>query len=65
MDKDKLEALKLELDKLDDGSKDQKIADLEAKVQKLEEAPVDKSMATFEVGPPDEYKGFRFHKQGD
>ena len=64
MDKDKLEALKLELDKLDDGSKDQKIADLEAKVQKLEEAPVDKSMATFEVGPPDEYKGFRFHKQG-
>ena len=67
MDKDKVLALKKELDELNkdkDEANTAKIAELEAKIEKLENVPVDKAVATFEVGPPSEYKGFKFHKQG-
>ena len=67
MDKDKLLALKAELDKLNvekDEANDTKIAGLEAKIEKLEAIPVEKVVATFEVGAPADYKGFKFHKQG-
>ena len=66
MDKDKVLALKVELDALNkekDEANTTKIAELEAKIEKLEEAPVTKAI-TFEVGAPAEYKGFKFHKQG-
>jgi len=65
MDKEKLLALKAELDKLNkekDEANAAKIVDLEAKIEKLEAIPVNKF--TVEVGPPDTYKGFKFHKQG-
>jgi len=67
MDKDKVLALKLELDKLNKEANDAntaKIADLEAKIEKLEAIPVTKDIVTFEVGAPADYKGFKFHKQG-
>jgi len=67
MDKTKLLALKAELDKLNvekDEANTAKIADLEAKIEKLEAVPVEKAQPTFEVGPPAEYKGFKFNKQG-
>ena len=67
MDIEKVKALKAELDKLNkdaDEANAAKIKDLEAKIEKLEAVPVQKETATFEVGPPAEYKGFKFHKQG-
>ncbi len=66
MDKEKVLALKKELDKLNadkDEANDTKIADLEAKITKLEETPVEKTVS-ISVGPPADYKGFKFHKQG-
>ena len=66
MDKDKLLALKKELDALNvekDAANDATIKTLEDKIEKLEAIPVDKQM-NIEVGPPDNYKGFKFHKQG-
>ncbi len=65
MDKEKLLALKAELDKInkeENEAKEAKITDLEAKIAKLEATPVVK--ATIEVGAPSDYKGFKFHKQG-
>jgi len=65
MDKEKLLALKKELDTLnEDPVEDPKIKELEAKVEKLEATPVkDKDVATIEVGNPGIYKGFYFRKQ--
>jgi len=67
MDKEKLIALKAELDKLNkekDEANEAKITALEEKIAKLEATPVKKEVATFEVGAPSDYKGFKFHKQG-
>lgn len=66
MDKEKLLALKKELDKLnaeDSEANDTRIKTLEDKIEKLEATPVNKAM-TIEVGAPDRYKGFNFHRQG-
>ena len=71
MDTEKLLALKKELDALDKAdavvqTEKTKIADLEAKIQKLEAAPVTKEVITgsgVEVGSPGLYKGFYFRKQ--
>ena len=66
MDKEKLLALKKELDTLNkekDEANAAAIKTLEEKIEKLEAVPTTKAMA-IEVGAPDVYKGFRFHKQG-
>lgn len=71
MDKDKLKALKAELDKLNaeetaEKTKEDKIAELEAKINKMESAPVtkEKVTGTIEVGNPAKYKGFMWRAQG-
>ena len=66
MDKEKLAALKKELDQLNADEKtanDDRIKTLEEKIEKLEATPVNKAL-TIEVGAPDRYKGFNFHRQG-
>lgn len=73
MDKEKLLALKAELDKLNKDKVDAdeakvteletKTADLETKIAKLEETPLRPALS-LEVGAPADYKGFKFHKQG-
>jgi len=72
LDKEKLIALKKELDALEAESDknteaDTKIKELEDKIAKLESLPVMKETITtsvIEVGAPDRYKGFMFRKQG-
>ena len=71
MDLDKIKALKAELDKLTAAEtaatkESDKITELEAKIAKLEAAPVTKEVITnsgIAVGPPALYKGFYFRKQ--
>ena len=71
MDTDKLVELKKALDALnaedaEAQAEKNKIAELEAKIAKLEAVPVTKEVITtsgIEVGTPDLYKGFYFRKQ--